>query len=58
MAKKFSCGEVVDGCAWSTQAQTDEEIFRNIAEHAKSAHGITEIPVELLQKVKSKIQDI
>lgn len=58
MAKKFSCGDVVNGCAWHTQANTDEELFKNIAEHAKNSHGITQIPDELLQKVKSKIQNV
>lgn len=55
--RKFSCGDVVEGCAWSADAQSDEELFKKIAGHAKGAHGISQIPDELIQKVKSKIQD-
>jgi predicted small metal-binding protein len=57
MAKKFACGDVVNGCAWTTRANTDEELFASISEHAKTVHGMTEIPDALLQKVKSKIQN-
>lgn len=57
MAKKFSCGDVVNGCAWTTHADTDDELFTDISEHAKTAHGMTEISDSLMQKVKSKIQN-
>ena len=58
MTKKFACGEVVDGCAWSITAKDDEELFQKIAEHAKDAHNMSEIPDEIIQKVKSKIIDV
>lgn len=57
MVKRFACGDVVDGCGWSTSANTEEEIFRNVEAHAKDAHGMLEIPTEILQKVKAKIKD-
>lgn len=44
MAKKFACGDVVDGCAWSIIANNEEELFQKIAEHAKDAHSMSEIP--------------
>lgn len=58
MAKKFACGDVVDGCAWSATAENEQELFQKIAEHAKQAHSMDEIPDEILQKVKSKIADV
>ncbi|MFB5611351.1 MAG: DUF1059 domain-containing protein [Nitrosopumilaceae archaeon] len=58
MAKKFACGDVVEGCAWSTSAENEEELFKKIAEHAKDTHNMTEIPDEILEKVKSKIADV
>ena len=58
MAKKFSCGDVVEGCAWSTTAKDDEELFQQISKHAKDTHNMSEIPDEIIQKVKSKIMDV
>ena len=58
MAKKFSCGDVVDGCGWTTTANNEEELFEQIAKHAKDTHNMSEIPDEIIQKVKSKIADI
>ncbi|HSD04123.1 MAG TPA: DUF1059 domain-containing protein [Nitrosopumilaceae archaeon] len=58
MTKKFACGDVVNGCAWSATAKDESELFSKIAEHAKKDHGITEIPQDLIEKVRSKIQTI
>ena len=58
MAKKFACGDVVSGCGWSTTAKDENELFQRISEHAKNAHHMTDIPDEIIQKVKSKIQEI
>lgn len=56
MTKKFACGDVVNGCAWSASANEEEELFKKIAEHAKHDHGISEIPKELLDKIRSKVK--
>ena len=58
MAKKFSCGDVMSGCGWSATAQDEGELFKEIAEHAKNDHNISSIPDEVIQKVKSKIQNV
>ena len=58
MAKKFACGDVVNDCAWSTTAKDENELFEKILEHAKNAHNMSEIPDEIIQKVKSKIHEI
>lgn len=58
MAKKFACGDVVQGCGWSTTAKDENELFQKIAKHAKDAHKMSEIPDEVIQKVKSKIIDV
>lgn len=58
MVKKFACGDVVDGCAWSITAKDENELFEKISEHAKNAHNLTNIPDEIIQKVKSKTQEI
>lgn len=58
MTKKFSCGDVVEGCDWSTTASDEAELFKNISEHAKRKHNMTDIPDEVIEKVKSKIQEV
>ncbi len=58
MAKKFACGDVVNGCAWSTTANDEKELFQKISEHAKDVHNMTEIPDEIIKKVKSNIKEI
>ena len=58
MTKKFACGDVVTGCGWSTTAKDENELFQKISEHAKNVHKMTDIPDEIIQKVKSKIQEI
>ena len=55
MSKAISCGHVVPGCAFTAEAKTEEELLRKIAEHAREAHGVTEVTPELLSKVKSAI---
>jgi predicted small metal-binding protein len=58
MTKKFSCGDVVEGCGWSTTASDEAELFKNISDHAKNEHGMTNIPDEVIEKVKSNIQEV
>jgi len=58
MAKKFACGDVVNGCTWSTTANDEKELFQKISEHAKDVHNMTEIPDEIIKKVKSNIKEI
>ncbi|PJC51101.1 MAG: hypothetical protein CO032_01265 [Nitrosopumilales archaeon CG_4_9_14_0_2_um_filter_34_16] len=58
MTKKFACGDVVDGCEWSVTAKDENELFQKISEHAKNVHEMTDIPDEIVHKVKSKIQEI
>ncbi|HWP78472.1 MAG TPA: DUF1059 domain-containing protein [Candidatus Nitrosotenuis sp.] len=57
MAKKFACGDVVSGCGWSVTAKDENELLQKIAAHAKKDHNISSIPDELVQKVRSKIQN-
>lgn len=58
MGKKFSCGDVVKGCNWTTTASDEGELFKNISEHAKNEHNMENISDEIIKKVKSKIQEI
>jgi len=48
----------VRGLSQQKTAKDEEELFQKIAEHAKDAHNMSEIPDEIMQKVKSKIADV
>lgn len=58
MAKLIDCGEVnpASGCGHVIRADTEEELLRKAAEHAKSDHGMEPTP-ELLEEVKAHIQE-
>ncbi|MFB0569124.1 MAG: DUF1059 domain-containing protein, partial [Nitrososphaeria archaeon] len=51
MAKMLRCRDVGVDCDGVIRAETEEELMGKVAEHAKTAHGITEISPELAAKV-------
>ena len=57
MKKSLSCRDVGVDCAFSVCAETEEEIFRKAAEHARTEHNMSEIPQELKDKVRSAIRE-
>lgn len=56
MAKQISCGDVVPGCAWTADAETEDELLREVAAHAAQAHGVPEVTPELAAQVKAAIR--
>ena len=53
---KIACG-VVSGCIWSETAKDEKELFQKKSEHAKNFHNMADIPNEIIQQVKPKIQE-
>jgi len=58
MAKAISCRDVGMDCDFEARANTVEELMKKCAEHAKSDHGLNEIPPELVAKVQAAIRDV
>jgi predicted small metal-binding protein len=58
MTKLIDCGQVnpASGCGHVIRADTEEELLRLAAEHAKQYHGLEPTP-ELLAAVKGHIQE-
>jgi predicted small metal-binding protein len=54
--KEIACGDIVPGCDFKASAETEEQLLRKVAVHAKEAHGIDVTP-ELAAQVKTKIKD-
>jgi len=57
MAKMLRCRDVGVDCDAVIQAETEEELMKKVAEHAKTVHGMTEISPDLAAKVKAAIKE-
>ena len=53
--KQFACGDVVPGCEARFVCSSEEEILAEVAQHAASIHGMTEVPAELVEQVVGAI---
>ncbi len=57
MEKVIHCRDVGFDCEGVVRANSDQEVIKLAAEHAKSAHGVTELTNEMVEKVKSVIRN-
>ena len=57
MAKQLACGDVVTGCKAVFTGKTDEEVLLQAAQHAKTDHGLVQIPPDVVAKVKAAIRE-
>ena len=57
MARSMSCKDVGPECDFVARGETDEEVMGQVAEHARSAHGMGEVPPEMAEKVRAAIRD-
>jgi predicted small metal-binding protein len=57
MAKVIRCRDIGVDCDFEVRGETVQELLENCEEHAREAHGMDEIPAELVAKVKAAIRD-
>ena len=57
MTKILKCGDVVPGCNTTIRVDSEHDVLRKAAEHAKTDHQMDSIPPEVLSKVKGAIHD-
>ena len=57
MTKVLKCGDVVPGCNAEMRGDSEHDVLRKAAEHAKTAHHMDRIPPDVLSKVKGAIHD-
>ena len=55
--KQFACANVVDGCDGVVTGATEDEVLAAAAQHAAEAHGMNEVPPEVVEAIRSGIQD-
>ena len=57
MAKILHCSDVDFECDGVIRAETEEEVLKKAADHAKSEHNLEEISDEVVEKIRAAIQD-
>lgn len=55
--KSFACGTVVPGCEGVVTGQTEDEVLAAAAAHAAEAHGMTEVPDDVVRAIRAGITD-
>ncbi len=57
MSKVLRCADVGANCDFVATGNSEQEILQQVAEHARSAHNITEVTPEMADKVRAAIRD-
>jgi predicted small metal-binding protein len=57
MTKELHCGEIMEGCPKVIRGETEEEVLKKGAQHAREAHGIDKMDDETVRAVKAKIRE-
>ena len=55
--KQFACGNVVPGCDGVVTGETENDVLAAAAAHAASAHGMDEVPDEVVAAIRGGIVD-
>ena len=56
--KSFACGDVVPGCEASWVCTTEQDVLRQVATHAAAAHGLLDIPADVVGAVRAAIVEV
>src|SRR5262245_37593718 len=57
MSKILKCSDINPECNVEIRGDSDHDVLRKAAEHAKTAHHMENIPPDVLSKVKGAIRD-
>ena len=57
MAKTITCRDVGVDCDFVARGETEQQVLEKCAEHARTAHGMNELPPELAAKVRAALRD-
>jgi predicted small metal-binding protein len=55
MAMVVKCRDVGVDCDFEARGETEREVLKKCAEHARKEHGMGSMPTELAAKVKAAI---
>ena len=57
MSKILTCRDVGADCDFVCRGATEKQVLDKAAEHGRTAHGMKEIPPDLLAKARAAIRD-
>ncbi len=52
----FKCKDIGMDCSFETSAPNEADLEKKIADHARSAHGITSLDKDMWKKIKKVIK--
>ena len=58
MAKVLRCKDGGLPCDWEGKAETEEELIQKAIEHAKTGHGMAQIPDFIMTQMRGLIKDV
>ena len=56
MTKVIRCNDIFNGCSGRVSAETEDEVVRLAAAHAKQAHGLETLDEAVVAKVKAAVR--
>jgi predicted small metal-binding protein len=56
LVPSFKCRDIGLNCPFEAKGKTNEELLKKIADHAKTAHNMTSIPPDTMDKIKKAIK--
>lgn len=57
MSKVMKCRSVGLDCDFVARGETDEQVMKQVAEHARKDHGMQTIPADVAARVKASIHE-
>lgn len=57
MAKALRCDDVIPGCSYVVRADTEEEVMRKAAEHARLKHNTRRITPEITAMMRAAVRE-
>jgi predicted small metal-binding protein len=56
MPKEITCDDLIKGCPFTATGETEDDLLKQVAEHAATAHGVKEVTPDLAAQVKAAIR--
>lgn len=57
MARELRCADLMPGCDFVAQGKDDSEVMKKAAAHAKSAHRMVAISMDVEKQARAAIRD-
>lgn len=58
MSKVLRCRDVGTDCGFEARGKTEEEILGVVSDHARKAHGKTNVPPDMVAKLRAAIREV